>query len=76
MQGMDMMLWTLLKNLTDRIGGKLKMLKENNSGNIAFLKIMTLLKKMKETDTISSEEYEKAKIFYRDVTGADIVVCC
>ena len=52
------------------------MLKENNSGNIAFLKIMTLLKKMKETDTISSEEYEKAKIFYRDVTGADIVVCC
>lgn len=44
----------------------------NKSAN--FLRIVTVLKSLRDSGTIDQKEYERAKKYYRKITGADIVI--
>ncbi len=46
--------------------------KETKSAN--FIRIIYVLKGLRDEGQISSEEYQKAKKFYQKFTGADIVI--
>lgn len=51
------------------------MLTERETKSANFLRIVFVLKAMLEKGTITKKEYNRAKKYYRNLTGADIVVC-
>ena len=51
-----------------------QMLAENKTKNINFVRIVSVLKSLREEGSITREEYNRAKSFYQKLTGADIIV--
>lgn len=51
-----------------------QMLAENKRKNINFVRIVSVLKSLREEGSITREEYYRAKTFYQKLTGADIIV--
>jgi len=51
------------------------MLTEKETKSANFLRIISVLKSMLTDGTITENEYNKAKKYYHNLTGADIVVC-
>lgn len=47
----------------------------SGSGNINFIRIVNILKDLRDSGLITAEEYAHAKEYYRKMTGADIAVC-
>ena len=39
-----------------------------------YLRIVRILKKLRETEAISDEEYARAKRFYRTLVGTEMIV--
>ena len=50
------------------------MLAEKTEKNIKFVRIVAVLKSLRNSGGISPKEYNRAKIYYRKMTGADIVI--
>ena len=50
------------------------MVSEKARKNAGYLQILFRLKKMKDRKVITNEEYEKARAYYRQLTGADVVL--
>lgn len=50
------------------------MITENQAQSANFLRIIAVLKELREQKKITEKEYYKAKSFYRTLTGADIAV--
>lgn len=50
------------------------MITENQAKSANFLRIIAVLKELREQQKITEKEYYKAKNFYRALTGADIAV--
>lgn len=50
------------------------MLSEKQSKSANYLCILSVLKGMYANGTISNKEYERAKRYYRKLTGADIIL--
>lgn len=46
--------------------------KQTKSAN--FIRIIAILKNLRDNGKISSKEYGRAKNYYRNLTGADIVI--
>lgn len=46
--------------------------KETKSSN--YIRIISILKSLRDDGIITFQEYTKAKGYYRNVTGADIVI--
>ena len=49
--------------------------KEKSNGNINYLRIVDVLRRLLNSGLITKSEYSKAKYYYRKMTGADIAVC-
>ena len=47
---------------------------ENQAKSANFLRIIAVLKELREQQKITEKEYYRAKTFYRTLTGADIAV--
>ncbi len=50
------------------------MLSEKQSKSANYLCILSVLRGMRASGTISAKEYARAKKYYRKLTGADIVL--
>jgi len=50
------------------------MLSQKNTKNANYLCIVSVLKEMLETGSITAKEYLRAKKYYLQLTGADIVL--
>ena len=50
------------------------MLSEKQTKSANYLCIVSMLRSMKETGSITEKEYSRAKEYYRKLTGADIVL--
>ena len=50
------------------------MLCEKNTNNINFLRIVVILRKLRECGMITEKEFKRAKEYYEKMTGADIAV--
>jgi hypothetical protein len=50
------------------------MIAENKTKNANFVRMVNILRSLREDGTITSDEYERAKKYYRKLTGADIVI--
>lgn len=50
------------------------MLSENQTKSANFLRIVQMLKILREDGAISGEEYRRAKNYYQKLTGADIII--
>jgi len=50
------------------------MLAEKQTKCANFIRIVSVLKNLRDSGTISSKEYRRAKSYYRKMTGADIVI--
>ena len=50
------------------------MLSENKHQNSQYMRIVSVLKHLRDTGAISLKEYNKAKDYYARLTGADIVI--
>ena len=50
------------------------MLAENKTKNANYIRIVLVLRSMRNSGTITSKEYVKAKKYYCDLTGADIII--
>ena len=46
--------------------------KQTKSAN--FIRIIAILRSLRDQGKISPKEYGRAKIYYRNLTGADIVI--
>jgi len=50
------------------------MLAEKQTKCANYIRIVSVLKTLRDSGTISSKEYFRAKSFYKKMTGADIVI--
>ena len=50
------------------------MLAENTTKNANFIRIVTILRSLRDNGSISEQEYIRAKKYYMKLTGADIVL--
>ncbi len=50
------------------------MLCQNCSNNINYLRIVVILRKLRDCGMITEKEFKRAKDYYAKVTGADIAV--
>ena len=50
------------------------MLAENTTKNANFIRIVTILRNLRDNGSISEQEYLRAKKYYMKLTGADIVL--
>lgn len=50
------------------------MLAENKTKNANYIRIVSVLKSMRNNGTITSKEYVRAKKYYFDLIGADIII--
>lgn len=50
------------------------MIAENKTKNANYLRIVSILKTMRDNQTITAKEYNRAKKYYGDLTGADIII--
>lgn len=50
------------------------MISENQTKNANYLRIICILKSMRDNQTITAKEYARAKKYYGDLTGADIII--
>ncbi len=51
------------------------MLCEKNKNNVNFLRIVVILRKLRDCGLITTVEYKRAKDYYEKVTGADMIIC-
>ena len=51
-----------------------KMLTERETKSANFLRIVRMLRILRDKGQITQKEYNRAKKYYRNLTGADIVV--
>ena len=61
--------------LTDWLIKENRMLTEKETKSANYLRILSVLKAMLEKGTITKKEYHRAAKYYRQLTGADIVLC-
>lgn len=50
------------------------MIAENKTKNANYLRIVLTLQTLRDHQQITAKEYERAKEFYRKLTGADLVI--
>jgi len=50
------------------------MLAENKTKNANYLRVISILKSLRDSGDISWKEYSRAKAYYKKLTGADIVI--
>ena len=50
------------------------MIAEKQTKSANFLRIIAILKSLRDNGKISTKEYGRAKKYYRNLTGADIVI--
>ena len=50
------------------------MLAERTEKNIKYVRIVSVLKSLLGSGGITQKEYNRAKIFYQKMTGADIII--
>ena len=50
------------------------MVTENTTKNANFIRIVTILRNLRDNGSISKQEYLRAKKYYLKLTGADIVL--
>ena len=50
------------------------MLAEKTEKNINFVRIVAVLKSLRNSGGISQKEYNRAKTYYKKMTGADIII--
>jgi len=50
------------------------MLAENHTKNANFIRIITILRSMRDCGSITTKEYANAKRYYQKLTGADIIL--
>lgn len=50
------------------------MLSTKNTKNMKYICIMGTLKKLLERGTITEPEYKRAQAYYKQITGADIIL--
>ena len=50
------------------------MISENQTKNANYLRIVSILKMMRDNQTITAKEYTRAKKYYGDLIGADIII--
>jgi len=50
------------------------MLAENKTKNANFLRVVAMLKSLLDRGDITPKEYDRAKKYYRKLTGADIII--
>lgn len=50
------------------------MLSEAQTKSANYIRILSVLKTLKESGYINDKEYTRAKKYYRKLTGADIVI--
>ncbi len=50
------------------------MLAENATKNANYIKMVSVLKSLREDGIITRIEYQKAKKYYKKLTGADIII--
>ena len=55
-------------------GKKTQMLSEHQNKNANFLRILMTLRALRQSGDITEKEYRKAKKYYQNLTGADIVL--
>ena len=55
-------------------GKKTHMLSEHQNKNANFLRILMTLRALRQSGDITEKEYRKAKKYYQNLTGADIVL--
>ena len=55
-------------------GKKTQMLSEHQNKNANFLRILMTLRALRQRGDITEKEYRKAKKYYQNLTGADIVL--
>lgn len=50
------------------------MLAENKTKSANYLRIISMLKLLRDNGEITAKEYNRAKQYYKKLTGADIVI--
>ena len=50
------------------------MITENKPKNAKYIRIVLALQMLRDQKAITQKEYERAKVFYQKLTGADIVI--
>ncbi len=50
------------------------MLSEVQTKSANFLRIVSVLRRLRKDGTISAKEYNRAKKYYQQLTGADIIL--
>ena len=50
------------------------MISENQTKNANYLRIICILKSMRDSRIITVKEYHKAKQYYCDLIGADLII--
>ena len=50
------------------------MIAEKRTKNANYLRIVSILKMMRDNQTITVKEYDRAKKYYSDLTGADLII--
>ena len=55
-------------------GEKTQMLSEHQNKNANFLRILMTLRALRQRGDITEKEYRRAKKYYQNLTGADIVL--
>ena len=50
------------------------MVAENTTKNANFIRIVTILRNLRDNGSIKEQEYIRAKKYYMKLTGADIVL--
>lgn len=50
------------------------MLAEKTEKNIKYVRIVAVLKSLRDSGGISHKEYNRAIIYYKKMTGADIII--
>lgn len=50
------------------------MIAEKKTKSAHFIRIVSVLKMLRDTGKITCAEYDRAKNYYRSLTGADIII--
>lgn len=50
------------------------MIANNKTKNVNFLRLLRILQSLRDDEIITLAEYDRAKKFYKNLTGADIVI--
>ena len=54
--------------------GEQEMIAEKQTKSANFLRIIAILKSLRDDGKISIQEYSRAKKYYKKLTGADIII--